>query len=260
MPKSRSKNPPAAKKSKRMLHALYMVQPFLQFAALMAVLFVLGRCSPLSPSSDKSRLKSISENGAIAVPTERGEDAATEEAIKQTIHDVSENEEMPVISQSAYAEYIALGLHADKPADAARVKQVFQQRNREIRRLTRVLVLPLSAEEKARLVQGSVRIDLSRRLSSSMDAGTQKLLFSLLRDQPKPLKGKVFLVLSDEAMGGPEAVTAIPMHTKLRLAVLPGEERAFLQLNRADAQLNELQQELIRSNLERSVELAVVLE
>ncbi len=243
-----------------MLHALNMAQPFIQFFALMLVLFVLGRCSPLSPSSEKSRLKGISENGVSATPTETGESLALEEDIKKSLRDVSEEEEMAVFSQSEYSAYIAHGLHANKPADLGHVKLLLQQRAREIRRSTRVLVIPLSAEEKAALVQGSLRIDLAKRLSATMDPATQNFLFSQLNDHPKRLHAKAILVLSDEAMNSPEAVASIPLHTKLRLAVLPGEERAFLQIFRIEEKLNDPQQELIRSNLERSVELAVVLE
>jgi hypothetical protein len=257
--RNRSKKPPAAPKRKRMLHALYMAQPFLQFFALMAVFFVLGRCSPLSPSSDKSVLKNISD-GVKATPNESGENAALEQDIKKELREISDVGEMPVQSQSEYSAYIRESIHADKPADSGRVKHIFQQRSRELRRLTRMLVLPLSADEKAKLLQGSVRIDLSQRLSSSMDPATQKLFFALLRDSGKRNTGKAILVLSDEASDSPEAVASIPLHHKVRLAVLSGDEKAYLQVSRVDDKLDDLQQELIRSNLERSVELAVVLE
>jgi|GEM_PF-5264408 len=252
MPKTRSKNPSAAKKRKRMLHAFYLAQPFLQFAALMVVLFVLGRCSPLSPSSDKSVLKNISD-GVKATPTENGENAALEDAIKEANHELSDEPVMAAVSQTEYAAYVKESIHADKPANAARVKHIFQKRARELRRDTRALVIPLSADEKARLIQGSVRIDLSKRLASSMDPATQKLFFSLLRD--RSLQGKPVLVLSDETMASPDAVKPIPLRTKVRLAVLRGDEKAFLQVSRADDKLDDLQQELIRSG-----ELVVILE
>lgn len=254
--RNRSNNLPAAPKRKRMLHAVYLVQPFLQFFALMAVLFVLGRCSPLSPSKEIARMKSFSDNGVIATPAENGDSIAIEEHYKE----ISAHESMPIFSQASFREYVRESLFAHTRADQGRVKYIFQQRNREIRRSTRVMSISLTPDERVRLVQGSLRIDLSKRLASQMDADTMKLFFSLLRSPQKNLHGKAILVHSDQDAELSEAVSEIPLGTMIRVAILPGDEKAYLQVSRIEQRISAAQQELITANLARAIDLAVVLE
>ncbi len=246
-----SKKPPAAPRKKRAMHALYMAQPLLQFFALMAVLLVLGRCSPLSSSTEKSALKKTSDNGVIATPTEQGLNQAEEEDIRKSFRPLNEAEEIAVESEKEFAQGSRETLHGNRPADADRVKHVFQSRR------GRLLVLPLSPEEQLAFKQGSVRIDLAKRLLPSMNAETQKLYFNLLQRQAKRLQGRIVLLLPHELAQAPDAVTSIPLRAKVELGFL-ADDKAFLRASHD--QLDDLQQELIRSNLERASGLAVVLE
>lgn len=247
-----SKKPPAAPRRKRVLHALYMAQPFLQFAALMAVLFVLGRCSPLASSTDKSALKKTSDNGVVATPhSEQGQSQALEEDIRKSLRDMNEPEELELASEREFAAISRESLHGDRPADSDRVKFVFQSRR------PRLLVLPLSAEEKAAFAQGALRLDLASRLSQ-MNAETQKLYFGLLHRQSKRLRARAVLLLPHEQMQGPDAVASLPVRHRFQLGFL-SDDKAFLSVTRVD-ELDDSQQELIRSNFARATGLVVVLE
>lgn len=248
-----SKKPPAAPRKKRALHALYMAQPLLQFFALMAVLFVLGRCSPLSSSTEKSALKKTSDNGVVATPTEQGLSQAQEEDIRKSLRDLNDAEELSVVSEKEFSQSSRESLHGNRPADPDRVKFVFQSRR------GRLLVLPLSPEEKLAFTQGSVRIDLAQRLLPTMNADTQKLYFGLLQRQAKRLQGRVFLLLPHELAQAPDAVTSLPLRAKVQLGFV-ADDKAYLRASRLDEELDDSQQELIRSNLERASALAVVLE
>ncbi len=254
--RNRSQKPPAAPRSKRMLHALYMAQPLLQFVALMAVLLVLGRCSPLSPSTEKSALKKTSDNGVVATPagpSEQANNQAQEEDIKKSLRDVNDAEDVAVVSEKEFNASSRESIHGNQPADSDRVKFVFQSRK------PRLLVLPLSAEEKQNFAQGAVRIDLAKRLSSQMSEDTRKLYFNLLYRQLKRLHGRAVVLLSQDQMDLPEAVNSLPIRARVQLGFL-GDDQAFLRLSRAEEHIDDAQQELIRSHMERAVALAVVLE
>lgn len=248
-----SKIPPAASRRKRMLHAIYMAQPLLQFAALMAVLFVLGRCSPLSPSTEKGALKKTSDNGVIATPSENGQNQAIEEDIKRSLKPLNETEDTAVVSEKAFAESARESLHADRPADADRVRFLFAQRR------AKVLVLPLSAEERLALSQGSVRIDLAKRLAASMNPEVKRVYFALLVKNLRRLQAKAVLILPTKDMEREGAVDTIPLRTKFELGIL-ADDKAYLQGTKIDADLDPAQQELISSNLKLATGLAVVLE
>lgn len=249
-----SKKPPAAPRRKRVLHALYMAQPLLQFAALMAVLFVLGRCSPLASSTEKSALKKTSDNGVVATPhTEQGQNQALEEDIRKSLRDLNEPEELALASEKEFAQSSRESLHGDRPADTDRVKFVFQSRR------PRLLVLPLNAEEKAAFAQGALRLDLARRLAPQMNAETQKFYFGLLHRQSKRLQARAFLLLPHEQMQGPDAIASLPVRHRFQLGFV-SDDKAFLSVARADEQLDDSQQELIRSNFARATGLVVVLE
>lgn len=247
-----SKKPPAAPRKKRVLHALYMAQPLLQFAALMAVLFVLGRCSPLASSTEKSALKKTSDNGVVATPhTEQGQNQALEEDIRKSLRNLNEPDDLALASEKEFAQISRESLHGDRPADADRVRFVFQSRR------PRLLVLPLSAEEIAAFAQGSLRLDLAKRLSQ-MNPEAQKLYFGLLQRQAKRLQAHAFLLLPHEQMQGPDAIASLPLRHRFQLGFV-SDDKAFLSASRVD-ELDDSQQELIRSNFARATGLVVVLE
>jgi hypothetical protein len=253
------KKPPVASQRKQIIYAFYLVQPFLQFFALIGVLFFLTRCSPLSPSTDKAnKPKPVTENAVVSTSPaapDTAEEPFADSEIEQAEKEIADDEEMPILSKGKFGESTRESLHADKATSSSDVKLLFQQR---LRRPTSVLVIPLSAEEKQKLLRGSVRLNLAKRLSPTMSAETQKQFFSQMREA-KQLRAKAVLVM-EKGDEGPNAVVSIPLRTRVRLALMPGNEQAFLKVIRDDAQIDEAQKELIRSNLERALELAVVLE
>ncbi len=260
--KSRNKRPPAASKRKRVIHALYLAQPFLQFFALMAVLFVLGRCSPLASSSDHRRLDKISSSGLVSSSSDGAASRAEEEEIKRSSKELSETDELPIISQSDYTKLVAESLSSDKPADLPRVKSIFQQRARQAGgtlRGVRLLALVLSPEQRQMLLKdNSVRLNLAELMSGAMNPEVRRMLFNGLRKTTK-LEAKAFLVFSDDTMQADGVPPALPIRLKFSYAS-PVDEKAYLQIKRLERSVDEAQQELIRSNMERSLGIAIVLE
>lgn len=248
-----TKKLPPASKRKRLLHAFYLAQPFLQFFALMAVLFVLGRCSPLSPSTDRSVVRSFSDNGVKA--TEQSLTQAEELDINNSLQDISDLSSIAVISQSQFADLTAESVHADQGADEARVKQVFGRRGPR----AHLLVLPLLSSEYDKFFrEGSARADLAQRLGQ-LDGQVRKLYFSEL-NRAANKNAKVVLVVADAAMQKIGNIRSLPIQAKVRLG-FPKEDRAYIQLSRQNQQpLEERDAALIHAVLAQQPKLAVVLE
>ena len=261
-PRSFQKKPPVARRRKRALHAFYLAQPFLQFAALMAVLFTLGRCSPLASSTDKgSRLQNAS---SLASPhTALAIQSAEEEDIKRELKDLRGADELDVISQSDFHNRIeANSLDAEKGTDLTGVQGLFRARAQQgFRRSVRLLVLRLSKEQRVAFFEGgSARVALSDALAGGMAPDVRRAYFTELHklSNGSQLSAHAYLVLADEDAA--DAVNAVPIQTKFQLAIFPSDDKAYIQVSRAEQGLDDQQQKLIESNKDKALSLALVLE
>ncbi|MGZ3652653.1 MAG: hypothetical protein ACXVB9_17060 [Bdellovibrionota bacterium] len=263
-PRNSSKKPPVASRRKRAIHALYLVQPLLQFAALMIVMFALARCSPLAPSTDKSVLKA-SANGLVSPHSDQAQKGAEEEDIKREMKDLSSFDDLRLISQSDFAaRVVPNSIEAEKGADLTGVQNVFRQRAKLLgtSRGVRLLIVRLLKDQKDSFFKtGSLRLNLADVLANSMAPDVRKAFFTELHKiSANDLKAKAYLILSDDDMASPEAVTEVPLAGKFQMAILPNDEKAWLQLSRTDLNLDDQQQKLIESNKEKSIAMAIVLE
>jgi hypothetical protein len=261
--KATKKQPPAAPIGKRAVHAFYLAQPLLQFLALMAVFFVLVRCSPLNSSTDRT-LKKISADGAVATSIKTGDAQAEEEDIKHALKDASDSDEMTVYSEAEYTKFVANSLYSDTPASSGRVRAIFEKHALEenrVKRSTRLLAISLTPEQRLKIKNGgNVRINLFELLGAArMSLDTRKFFVSELR-KISHLEARVYLILPNDAMQAPEVEDKIPVHTRTAVAIL-SDEKAFLQVSRIiERNIDDSQQELIKSNFDRSVGIAIVLE
>ncbi|HEY8280002.1 MAG TPA: hypothetical protein VIH99_10275 [Bdellovibrionota bacterium] len=255
------KKAPAAPKGKRILHALYLAQPFLQFAALMAIMLVLSRCSPLAPSTERG-LNQLSSNATTPSQTENGNSQAEEKDIEELLRSskVDSAETLLVTSETKFKDEDKKGLNADRPGDKGRVEEILRKRRSGSK--GRLLAIQLLREQKEDLFNGkTVRIALADRLKNMLDSDSRKSLFKNLDnlDRGASLSGKSILVLPDVAMQDEQSY-ALPVSLGFALAVLPSGEKAFLEIRNLQAETTEEQKELIKSNLRDSLFLAVVLE
>ena len=261
-PRARKPLPPAASRRKRILHAFYLAQPLFQFIALMAVLLILGRCSPLAPSTDRSINKSSNNALSTQPSSERGNNSASEEDITNILRDISRHDELALISQSDFSQRILpRSLQAERPADLEDVRNLFRQRARGgFARNTRLLVLSLTTEQKENFFRsGSLRIALSDTMRLTPEV--RKYYFGELHKIPRSeLSAKALLVMSDDEMASPESISAIPVPTKFQLGIDPTDEKAWFQVSRTDSQIDEQQQKLIESAKSRSISMVLVLE
>jgi hypothetical protein len=261
--RTRSKTPPAASRRKRLLHALYLAQPFLQIVALMVVLFALGRCSPLSPSSDRSALNKTSADGVVATRTEHGQTSAEDEDIKREMRDVSSLEEIPLLSQSDFSSRLLtpLALTPETGADIVGVQRIFRARSARVRGAHLLVIRLLREQREAFFRSGAVRVNLAEVLASHMTPEVRQAYFTELHKLSHGnLTAKAYLELSDDDMSSPDAVAAIPVAAKIQLAIFPSDERAWLQIVRQEQRLDDQQQKLIESNKDRAVSMALVLD
>ena len=263
--RQRRKQPPSASRRKRFLYAFYLVQPFLQFAALMTVFFALSRCSPLSSSQDRSSLQKAVSDGVKAVPGDNLDQRAEEEDVKRELKEISSSDDLAVVSESEFEKLTEGSLNADRPTEPSKIRQIFQGRPRLRREgSTRILTIHLTSQQRNEIGAGSglkKPIPLAERLRgvAMPSADLRKAFFGELHRLSR-LEAKIYLVLPDDALQDHEAPRALPIATKSYFFLLPSQEKAFLSVHREEKRLDDQQQELIRSYLEKSVYMAIVLE
>jgi hypothetical protein len=246
------------------MHAFYLAQPFLQFMALMAVLFTLSRCSPLASSTDKgSKMLNASSLGSTHTPL--AIQSAEDEDIKRELKDLRGADELDVIGQSEFASKVeANSLEADKGADLTGVQGLFRARAAQgLRRNVRLLVLRLNKEQREAFFQnGSARVDLASALGGNMAPDVRRAYFTEVHKlaAASNLSAHAYLVVADEDAAAPDAVNALPVQPKFQLAIFPSDDKAYLQVSRSEQGLDDQQQKLIESNKDKALSLALVLE
>lgn len=251
------KTAPAATKRKRLSHALYFAQPFLQFLVLLGVIFALGRCSPLSPSTDVGDAIHATSGSSLATMGVSNEVQAEEEDIQLALKDASDQDQVPVMALGEYTNFVKVSLFADKRIFLTRARSIINSRARAgTRSQTRLLALMLTSEQSQALLEdGSLRINISSLLEKAGTAkDAQAALFQEFQKTNR-LEAKAYVVLPDNAPHPHK----IPVHLKTEVAIL-SDEKAFLQITRVEKPLDDTQQSLVESTLEDSSGIAIVFE
>jgi hypothetical protein len=241
-----------------------LAQPIFQFVALAAVLLALGRCSPLSPSINEEKMSALkSANSGSPIPHDG---SAEEQDIKREMKQISTADELPLISESDFTDHILPNsIQADKGTDLTGVQNLFRQRELQAgsQRNSPILVLRLTSDQENQFFQtGSLRMDLAEALNGSMAADVRQSFFTEIHKLvPRgDITVKSYLVLPDDEMDDPEAASAIPVSTKFQMAILPNDQKAWIQLTRQSQNLDDQQQKLIESAKGKSLSMELVLE
>lgn len=255
---------PKTKPRKIWVHTFYLVQPFVQFMAIVAVILTFAGCSPLAPSSTRlPGLKSPGEDSAAT--SQAAEEAAREQAIQKSFQSVSEHG-LSVISESDYRQRSQGILHAEESLDERQVTSLRDQRRRHLGlgAAPKVLVLPLSDRAMSSLFrEGVVRIDLNDRLSRAQPRA-RKALYKLAAAAmaEAELDASSYLVLSDATIKRVQgAFDSLHVDLKISLAVME-DDQAFLEIRRKDNAQSASQDNaaLLEAALREARRLAIVLE
>ncbi|MGE3261787.1 MAG: hypothetical protein AB7K68_08425 [Bacteriovoracia bacterium] len=234
MPAKKSKAPKATL-PKRFLHTFYLVQPVLQFMALVSLMLVLSRCSPLAPSTEK-------EIGPRAQPTRIGfgnnEELLRENAISGSMNLLS-SERLSIISESDFALTAAPALQAERNVREEEVKLRFNSRKKIMggqtaKKRAALFAVNLSVDQQQALWrEGFVRIALNDYLQANFENNARKALYNHLLAELKELRARSFAVISDDAAthNGAEEVKVLEMDLKISLG-FPSEDKGYLEIRR----------------------------
>ncbi|MGZ3712215.1 MAG: hypothetical protein ACXVBE_10680 [Bdellovibrionota bacterium] len=264
MPALKKKTPtPKAPLGKRLVHTFYLVQPVLQFVALLSLLLVLSHCSPLNPSSEKTLPKPPMAGAGGSGSGSGNEEFLKEDMIVSSLHELP-SEPLSVVSEDGFQAAAESSFQADQPVRETEVKSRLDRRNRiqvigGAKKIHKpLLAIALSADQQQALWRdGSTRVALTDYLQAAFELNARKLLFRELKDKRDELNAKAFLVVSDDAapLNGADPHELV-MKLKVSLGVL-SDEKAYLEVRRTD---DEAKTALLLSAAKGIRKLAVVLE
>lgn len=256
----KAKRAPKASRPKLWVHTFYLLQPFVQFFALIAVMLILARCSPLAPSTD--RIGALTTNPPID-NSEQAAAAALEQEIQASLTEINTTQ-LEVIPETEMGKISATAPHVDAPMRELDVKGVFPSIGKK-RKNRKVMLLPLAADSQEALFRdGHVRIYLSERLKSQTKDKAMRLLLQNLNASiaNKEIGAAAYLVLPDATMQRVNgAFDSLTLTLKVSLSI-PAEDRAYLEIHRevddpAHAQDNAA---LLAAALDEAGQLAILLE
>jgi hypothetical protein len=257
---SKAKRAPKASRPKLWVHTFYLLQPFVQFFALIAMMLILARCSPLAPSTD--RVGALNTNPPID-NSEQAAAAALEQEIQASLSEINTTQ-LEVIPESEMNKISADAPHVDVAMRELDVKGVFPTMGKK-RKNRKVMLLPLTADSQEALFRdGHVRIQLSDRLKSQTKDKALRLLLQNLNSSiaNKEIGAAAYLVMSDATMQRVNgAFDSLNLSLKVSLSI-PAEDRAYLEIQReeddpAHAQDNAA---LLAAALDEHGQLAILLE
>lgn len=230
------KKAPQASFPKRFMHTFYLVQPVLQFVALLSLLVILSRCSPLAPSTEKN----IGSKGPSSGAAAKAEELLKESQILGSFKLLSE-QKMTLISDTDFSEASADALQIEQPVREQEVKTRLERRKKKLeragaRRHLPILTVDLTADQQAALWrEGKVRISLTDYLQASFDLSARKLLFKDFEANLEKLSARSYAVFTDDNASHNEELQALAVSLKISLGVL-SDERAYLELSRSGDQ------------------------
>jgi len=265
--KAITRRAPKTTRRKVWVHAFYLCQPFLQFFALIAVLIVFTRCSPLASSTDKASALKTSPRGGDT--SGLAEALALEDSFLKNLKELSVTE-MEVVSETGIEAVAKDAPHIDLPMEENEVRSFFELRNRPgitgpLHRRPNVLFLPLNQELQDSFFANSiVRIDLSSRLKGHTKDNARRLLFQNLRQSvdSKELGAAIYLTLPDSTMARVQgAFSDLKIQVKISLS-LPDEDKAYLEVRRLDEGASQagINAALLAAALKEDGQLAILLE
>lgn len=245
---------PRATLPKRMMHTFYLVQPVLQFVALLSMILVLSRCSPLAPSTEKTV-------GGPKATVSKGDSSNSENLLREDALRFEEiaNEPINMVSEEVYKMSSEGALDPEQSVREHEMKSRLEKRRKKRGphglgvANGRLVKIHLNAEQRRSLFQdGVVRIDLAEYLQAGYELNARKLLFRDMQAGVKELRAHSFLVMQSEHAAPQEESLSL----KISFASL-GEEKAYLEIRRG---AEDAQAAMQLASLDGVRKLAVVLE
>lgn len=250
------KKAPRAGKTKRFLHAFYLVQPLLQFFALILMIGILGACSPLAPSTDKLP-KPIST--VLGGESSRADAEAQEQLVQKNLKEISVND-LVILSDSKFESQTREALSGDSAFNEGELDELLKKRRRNPLRKGKLAVIQLSADKQSALWRdGTVRLSLADAFPKG-EAKAKKMLARLLKEESDKLNLDAVghLVLPDAAMH--DEYSDISLQIRVSLAVL-ADDRAYIEIRRmTDEENRETNAALLEPAIRASRQLAITLE
>lgn len=251
---------PKASRRKRLIHTFYLIQPILQFFALIAVIGIFSRCSPLASSTDKSTIKSTQEF-LQQQETQKAQLAAEEELIKKNLKELS-SDSVEVISDSELEKISATSLHADEAISESQVKQQWQHRNMQALSLRRpkIIRLLLRPDKIDKLWNdGSIRIDIAEYLRGSMNERARQIFLQELKSAHEKLDLGATIYISIPDAQFQKNLSQLNWAVKVSLS-MPSEDKAILELTKGEPESANKDQPLLEAALRETKQMAIVVE
>lgn len=228
------KRAPRATFAKRMRHTFYLVQPALQFAALVMVMVFLSRCSPLAPSTDKV-IPGAKAPASPSIGTGNQDELLKENLISKSLEEITRNS-LLMVSENSFEELNAGSLQSEQSAPEPEMREYLNLRSKRLRMASRaprspLLTINLSDEQQQALLRdGKVRINLALHLSG-FELKAKRLLFKAMKEVK--LAAKSYLVVADDAAqnSGSGEAKELPVALKISIALL-SDEQVILEIVR----------------------------
>jgi hypothetical protein len=257
MPKK--KKAPKTARKKAWLHAFYLMQPFMQFFALMAIILFLARCSPLSPSTDKGGAFQ-QQNAVSGTAGDNSAALAEEQAIQASLKEISQPD-LTLIPEKSL-DSTAVSLASNQSMDEQGVADAFDAKKlRKKGDASKTVLIQLSPSAHADLFRkGAVRVSLHQELKEQANASTRRVLFQNLGHAlvDKELNATAHLVLPDAAMQQKKDFARIKLPVIISLGIVT-DDKAYLEI-RVRETPNDVDASLLEEALTEAKSLSILLE
>ncbi|MCO5142736.1 MAG: hypothetical protein M9962_06570 [Oligoflexia bacterium] len=268
---SHLKMAPKASFKKKVFYVFYLVQPVLQFIAIIALVGVFARCSPLASSTDKTLgdKKEVSQQDQ----TNKVEDQLKSDLIASSFEELSKNK-ISFLDFDDGSELFSNSLNlslAYSNEQVIKFLNAYEQTKRSNANIA-ILSITLDELEQAHLFQGlPLQINLNEKINQALSANTEsssavyKLLSALKKKQK--LKAKLVLIVDrDYLKANKPDLESITARIKTRLALLENDNQiadSYLELsymlgNNPIAQKRDA--EILHDALSSATSLSIVLE
>lgn len=251
-----------APRSKQWIYTFYLVQPVLQFLAIVVIVLAFARCSPLAPSTMKEGPQAVKTEPSESA-SQRAEEQAREDAILKSLTEM-DHSPLLITSEEDILDLSKDVPHVENPVDENTIKKLFERRGSlKAQNKPKVLYLTLKEEEKAQFFQtGQLRLDVTEKLRLVEKAKQQ-----FLKNVKKSISGKeigasIHLVMPNNTMQRVNgAFEDLDVHIKMSLG-MPSDDKLFLHLEKLPEDPAKVQDNavLLDAALQESLGLVLFLE
>lgn len=228
MARRNMKSAPKSSRKKSWVHTFYLVQPVMQFLALVATLVLFARCSPLASSTDKSSTLQLNATTGNRT-TPQAEEAAQEEAIQKSLQELTQDD-IGVISVDDMKK-LPLEIEKTYLANKSQVETSFDRKSEMKKYKGAIIALHIEMKDAKDLFLGAdLRIPL-HDLVKYKDEDTLNHFLSRLEEshQKDGLKAKIYLTAPENALQQQPDLQDIKMPFIASLG-FPSDNQGFIEI------------------------------